>query len=346
MDEVDIVINAIVTFFGGFAVIIGIVALVYGVSVLADRLSCMNVETLTAEEIEQQRLASNVLRDVGLAGLLKEERVKIYRAFVEARSFPYSKPDAAETTPDDAETTPDDPETPQEDKSGKDAKACNCETEDDSDAPTCSICLNEYENGEKVITGTACSHMFHYSCFLQWVDKGNEHCPYCRENMITADNCIETARQALGTERVEKLMMLNEAAALRVTEMMASGNHVSTLVAPSSAAVPAERPSNTEAATPDQSADPEVRTVAAGDVEEPDELPTADNNIEEADLEEGEATEGPPETPNEDIPPQEQPEESEEEASNGSHDAGTDLEVGTTANVVSNKAAPEDIQEC
>ena len=159
------------------------------------------------------------------------------------------------------------------------------------------------ENGEKVITGTACSHMFHYSCFLQWVDKGNEHCPYCRENMITADNCNETARQVLGTERVEKLMRINEEAALRDA--------------------------------------PEERTVAAGDVQEPDEVPTADNNIEEADLEEGEATEGPLETPNEDIPTQEQPKEPD-----GPDDAGTDLEVGTTANAVSNKAAPEDIQEC
>ena len=164
------------------------------------------------------------------------------------------------------------------------------------------------ENGEKVITGTACSHMFHYSCFLQWVDKGNEHCPYCRENMITADNCNETARQVLGTERVEKLMRLNEAAALRDA--------------------------------------PEERTVAAGDVEEPDEVPTADNNIEEVDLEEGEATESPLETPNEGIPTQEQPEESEEEGSNGPDDAGADLEVGTTPKAVSDKAGPEDVQEC
>ena len=131
--------NASVIFFAGVAVILGMLLVVYTVYIVGKRRS-----SLTAEEMEQQRIASTVMRDAGLAGLLKEERVKIYRAFVEARSFPYSKPDATETTPDDPETTPDDPETPQEDISGKDAKACNCETEDDSDAPTCSICLNEY----------------------------------------------------------------------------------------------------------------------------------------------------------------------------------------------------------
>ena len=120
--------NASVIFFAGVAVILGMLLVVFTVYIVGKRRS-----SLSADEMEQQRIASTVMRDAGLAGLLKEERVKIYRAFFEKRSFPYSKPDDAETT--------------QEDKSGKGAKVCNCETEDDgieSDAPACSICLNEY----------------------------------------------------------------------------------------------------------------------------------------------------------------------------------------------------------
>lgn len=77
--------------------------------------------------------------------------------------------------------------------------------------------------GDKVILGSACSHMFHYDCCMQWVDKGNEHCPYCREYMITPVEFYVTAMEVVGETRVNKLKKINQAAAERMEALMASG---------------------------------------------------------------------------------------------------------------------------
>jgi hypothetical protein len=79
------------------------------------------------------------------------------------------------------------------------------------------------DNGDKVILGSACSHMFHYDCCMQWVDKGNEHCPYCRKNMISAKEFSDTALDVVGEERVNKLKRINEEAAVRLAALSASG---------------------------------------------------------------------------------------------------------------------------
>ena len=65
--------------------------------------------------------------------------------------------------------------------------------------------------------------MFHYDCCMQWVDKGNEHCPYCRKNMITPIEFYETALEVVGETRVNKLQKINQAAAERMAALMASG---------------------------------------------------------------------------------------------------------------------------
>lgn len=65
--------------------------------------------------------------------------------------------------------------------------------------------------------------MFHYGCCMQWVDKGNEYCPYCRATMITSRAFYETALQVVGEERVAKLERINAEAAARVAQLTASG---------------------------------------------------------------------------------------------------------------------------
>ena len=68
----------------------------------------------------------------------------------------------------------------------------------------CCVCLNEYDSGERVMTGTGCEHMFHYDCSLQWL-KNHDHCPYCRKEMITPQEMRTAAEKALGEERVTQL---------------------------------------------------------------------------------------------------------------------------------------------
>ena len=58
---------------------------------------------------------------------------------------------------------------------------------------------------------------------MQWVDKGDEHCPYCRENMISPIEFHETAIEVVGEDRVNKLKKINKAAAERLAALLASG---------------------------------------------------------------------------------------------------------------------------
>ena len=44
---------------------------------------------------------------------------------------------------------------------------------------TCSICLEQYRNDEKVVN-LKCSHLFHKTCFQKWV-MNSVYCPLCRQ---------------------------------------------------------------------------------------------------------------------------------------------------------------------
>ena len=44
---------------------------------------------------------------------------------------------------------------------------------------SCSICLEKYEINEKVVN-LKCKHLFHKTCFQQWVAK-SVYCPLCRQ---------------------------------------------------------------------------------------------------------------------------------------------------------------------
>jgi hypothetical protein len=43
----------------------------------------------------------------------------------------------------------------------------------------CSVCQDEYTEGQAIRSITHCSHMFHKSCIDQWFER-NVHCPVCR----------------------------------------------------------------------------------------------------------------------------------------------------------------------
>jgi hypothetical protein len=68
----------------------------------------------------------------------------------------------------------------------------------------CSICLTQYQDGCKVMTGTSCRHMFHYDCSVAWLQK-HDQCPYCRKDMMTATEMCQAAVEVLGQERVDAM---------------------------------------------------------------------------------------------------------------------------------------------
>jgi len=52
-----------------------------------------------------------------------------------------------------------------------------------NDEPTCSICLCEYEKGNKLIS-LPCKHVFHEDCITSWTDH-NTRCPLCNFDLNT-----------------------------------------------------------------------------------------------------------------------------------------------------------------
>lgn len=50
------------------------------------------------------------------------------------------------------------------------------------DGPTCSICLCEYEKGDKLVS-LPCKHVFHEDCITSWTDH-NTRCPLDRKSVV------------------------------------------------------------------------------------------------------------------------------------------------------------------
>merc|ERR1712083_111188 len=47
---------------------------------------------------------------------------------------------------------------------------------------SCSICLEEFENGEKLVK-LPCSHYFHPDCINPWLTERQPTCPLCKANV-------------------------------------------------------------------------------------------------------------------------------------------------------------------
>jgi hypothetical protein len=76
---------------------------------------------------------------------------------------------------------------------------------DDTDhEKMCCICLIHYEEGDSIMTGTICKHVFHEKCCLLWLEK-NDHCPYCRNRMMRFTEFRAAAIRVLGEKRVKEL---------------------------------------------------------------------------------------------------------------------------------------------
>lgn len=53
-------------------------------------------------------------------------------------------------------------------------------------SPQCTICLDEYEENQKVRI-LKCSHHFHAKCSDQWLFLKNK-CPLCQQNIVDAED--------------------------------------------------------------------------------------------------------------------------------------------------------------
>ncbi|MGK3746976.1 MAG: hypothetical protein ACI90V_013839, partial [Bacillariaceae sp.] len=49
---------------------------------------------------------------------------------------------------------------------------------------TCSICLDEFEEGEKIRLLPLCGHGFHTDCILPWLKDRQGCCPLCKTAVL------------------------------------------------------------------------------------------------------------------------------------------------------------------
>lgn len=73
-------------FFSGLAVVIALVVVVYVVAWVYDRASGTSDGILTLAELEERRVASTLVKDAGLAGLLPDEKNRVLRHFFQESS--------------------------------------------------------------------------------------------------------------------------------------------------------------------------------------------------------------------------------------------------------------------
>merc|ERR1711862_95744 len=73
---------------------------------------------------------------------------------------------------------------------------------------TCAICINDYVNGETIIHGNKCHHMFHHNCLLEWLgDQRKDICPCCRIEMFNEEEYFNAANDVLGDDYVRNVIM-------------------------------------------------------------------------------------------------------------------------------------------
>ncbi|KAK4341404.1 hypothetical protein RND71_039905 [Anisodus tanguticus] len=60
----------------------------------------------------------------------------------------------------------------------------------------CSICLSDFEHGDKGRKIESCNHMFHENCLDKWLmhGKGQTTCPLCR-SVVIPENMVEVHRK-------------------------------------------------------------------------------------------------------------------------------------------------------
>jgi hypothetical protein len=257
----------ILNILAGIAVVLASVALVYITTLLFDKYASLchgDAYVLTPEELTERQNASDLTKRAGLAGILQEERVRIFRHFFTQRALPYlpgeddDNHNSNKTENENVDSDLEAQKSPPDETISSAAPSASGESNDENDQEledlcmmehheaTCPICLSEYGTcreaefvavalcpevfsrfclaveGDKVITGSSCSHKFHLECGMQWLEKGNDHCAYCRKDMMKPEEMTQAAREELGDARVDKITHINAMAEKRLEEYQAA----------------------------------------------------------------------------------------------------------------------------
>jgi len=91
-----------------------------------------------------------------------------------------------------------------------------------SEALDCSICLSDFENGDKGRKIVSCSHIFHENCLDKWLmhGKGQATCPLCR-SVIIPENIMDVHRKV--KDEGLRFTMFEEELALMFLSGLTSG---------------------------------------------------------------------------------------------------------------------------
>jgi len=155
-----------------------------------------------------------VSRKARLAGLTLDERKVVLQTLLETNAFSYKdrpQDDDIETgvvvdkpNSSNAETKN---EPPKQDQDKVVVLGGLPGDDHEEDNTCCSICLNAYQDNDQVLTGAYCSHLFHKDCAEKWLltKHNQDHCPYCRAEMLCATQWRSTCLQVLGAARVEEM---------------------------------------------------------------------------------------------------------------------------------------------
>ena len=54
----------------------------------------------------------------------------------------------------------------------------------------CAICLDVYEEGDKISQGERCNHAFHAMCISKWTELRNTACPCCRQHLLSQQSIL------------------------------------------------------------------------------------------------------------------------------------------------------------
>jgi len=245
-DTTDVIIDVIVIFLCGVAIVLAFVAITYLVSKLTD--ICDRRNRLYDEHDEIDR--GGLTRKANLWGLRRSERQQILKRIFQSTTHAYStknddnynnkkakggdiemeavsisttsemKGEAATNTGQKTKGTSSTP------PANNNQNESNNVAEQDMDhGRICCICLAEYQDGESVMTGTRCEHLFHTACCQEWLAQ-HDHCPYCRKEIVLPSEFRATAVTVLGEQRVQALSM-----PLDLLVPSGEGDYVATVVA-------------------------------------------------------------------------------------------------------------------
>jgi predicted Fe-S protein YdhL (DUF1289 family) len=161
--------QVIVILLAGAAIVLALIVLTYLIMMLLDRCTCCGCNSSREEIVPVDILWKRLRRD--------ERRQLLEYIFADSKTM--SEEDLQEQSS---------------------AESTEQNENEASSTAGCCICLNDYQVGDEVLTGRACTHCFHRTCALEWLVNRFE-CPYCRTEIMNSREVRQVAVEVLGEER-------------------------------------------------------------------------------------------------------------------------------------------------